>query len=61
MRHRRRVRLASKRRRGASSTIDFVLVVGILLPMIAFIWKFTPRIIRLVYDVILVHVSWPFI
>ena len=46
-------------RRGAA-TIDYVLVIGIVLPLAAFVLKFGPRIIADVYEMTCVLVSWPF-
>jgi hypothetical protein len=47
------------RRKGAAS-LDYVLVLGIILPMAAFVLGIGPRIIRLAYEMVCVLVSWPF-
>jgi len=47
-------------RRGVSS-LDYVLVLGVILPLAAFILGVAPRIIRLVYEMICVLTGWPFI
>jgi hypothetical protein len=47
------------RRRGAAS-LDYVLVIGVILPLAAFLLWVGPRAIRLVYDMIAVMVGWPF-
>lgn len=56
-RPRRNRRQAS--RRGAA-TLDYVLVIGIVLPLAAFILKYAPRIMADVYEMTSVLVSWPF-
>jgi hypothetical protein len=49
----------SVRRRGAA-TIDYVLVMGIILPLAAFLIWAAPRIMNLVYEMTSVLVSSPF-
>ena len=46
-------------RRGAA-TLDYVLVLCVCLPMAAFTLWAGPRIMNLVYQMICVLVSWPF-
>lgn len=46
-------------RRGVSS-LDYMLVLGVILPMLVFIFRVGPRIIRLAYEMVSVMVSWPF-
>ena len=46
-------------RRGLAS-VDYVLVLGVVLPLVAFIMWIGPRIIRLAYEMVCVLVSWPF-
>ena len=48
------------RRRGASS-LDFVLILGIIMPLAAFMMWVAPRIMNLVYEMTSVLVSWPFL
>lgn len=52
-------RTRRKHRRG-SATIDYFLVVGVLLPLAAIVWWFGPRAIRAVYDMSTVVIGWPF-
>jgi len=47
------------RRRGVAS-IDYVLVLGIILPLAAFLYRVVPKIINLVYDMVTVLTVWPF-
>jgi hypothetical protein len=46
-------------RRGAAS-LDYVLVLGVILPLVVFIMWVAPRIIRLAYEMVCVLVSWPY-
>jgi hypothetical protein len=46
-------------RRGVA-TLDYVLVLGVILPMAGFVLWIGPRMIRLAYEMICVLVSWPF-
>jgi hypothetical protein len=40
--------------------LDYALVLGVVLPMVAFCVWAGPRLIRQVYEMTLVLVSWPF-
>jgi len=46
-------------RRGAA-TLDYVLLLGVVLPMIVFIMWAGPRIIHLAYEMVCVLIAWPF-
>jgi len=46
-------------RRGIGS-VDYVLILGVILPAVAFCLWAGPRIIRLVYEMASVLVGWPF-
>ncbi len=46
--------------RGGVAALDYVLVLGVILPAMAFIMWAGPRIIRLVNEMTCVLVSWPF-
>ena len=48
------------RRRGVAA-LDYVLVLGVILPLVGFIFWIAPRIIRAVYDLICVLIAWPFL
>ena len=57
----KRFRLRSERvRRAGSASVDYVLILGVILPMVVFIMRIGPRIIRLAYEMVCVLVSWPF-
>lgn len=56
----RQPRKRPRRRRGASS-LDYVLTLGVILPLAAFILRVAPRIMNLVYEMTTVLVSWPFV
>lgn len=49
------------RRRAGAAALDYVLVLGILFPMAAFIFWAAPHIMNLVYEMTSVLVSWPFL
>lgn len=46
--------------RGGAASLDYVLVLGVILPMAVFILRVGPRMIRLAYEMVSVLVSWPF-
>jgi hypothetical protein len=48
-----------QKRRG-SSTIDYFLIICIVLPLAAFILRIAPRAMHSVYDLLTVVVAWPF-
>ena len=47
-------------RRSGQSTLDYVLLLGVILPLVAFLLKIGPRIIRLAYEMTCVLIAWPF-
>lgn len=47
-------------RRGAAA-IDYALLLGVVLPMAAFCLWAGPRLMRQVYEMLLVCISWPFL
>ncbi|MEJ5340735.1 MAG: hypothetical protein WHT09_04130 [Thermogutta sp.] len=56
-----RERLLMRRlRRGAAATLDYVLLIGVILPAAAFTMWAGPRIIRLAYEMVYVLLVWPF-
>jgi len=59
MNARQRANRAKRRRRGAA-TIDYFLLIAVVLPLAAFMMQIAPRIMRSVYDLLTVVVSWPF-
>lgn len=52
-------RRAKRARRGVA-TLDYVLLLAIVLPMATFALWASPRIMNLVYEMTCVLVSWPF-
>jgi hypothetical protein len=46
--------------RGGAATLDYVLVLCVVLPMIAFVLGVGPRLIRMAYEMICVLIAWPF-
>jgi len=55
-----RRRAPRARRRGAVSTLDYVLVLVVMLPMVVLVMFAGPRMIRAAYEVLCVMISWPF-
>jgi purine-cytosine permease-like protein len=59
------VQVKPKRRTGrsrrGSATIDYFLIVSILLPLAALVLHFGPRAMHAVYDMLTVVVAWPFL
>ena len=49
------------RRRAGAASLDYVLILGVILPMVAYIFLAGPWIMRLAYEMVCVLVSWPFI
>ncbi len=47
-------------RRGGAATLDYVLVLGAVLPMVAMSYYYSSRIIRAVYQMTCALVCWPF-
>lgn len=48
-------------RRRAASTLDFILVLGVIMPLATIVVPTGMRIIRAVYDMTVVMVAWPFL
>ena len=48
------------RRRGAASTLDYVLVLVVMLPMVVLVMFAGPHMMRAVYEMLCVMISWPF-
>ena len=47
-------------RRAGVSTLDYVLILGVILPMVAFMMTHGRAVIGVVYQMLCVLVSWPF-
>ncbi len=61
-----RVRVAklsyrTQRARTGAATLDYALLLGVVLPMAAFCLWAGPRLMRQVYEMLLVCISWPFL
>ena len=50
----------SRRKRRGAATLDYVLVMAVVLPMLAFVLRIAPRLMNLVYEMTSVLISWPF-
>jgi hypothetical protein len=46
--------------RAGAASLDYALVLGVMLPMLALILWVAPQIMNLAYEMICVLVSWPF-
>lgn len=53
-----RLRQIETSRRGAAS-LDYVLVLGVILPLVLFLFTVVPRMIQLVYEMAIVIVGSP--
>ena len=49
----------SRRRRGAA-TLDYVLILAVILPLVAWMMTAGRRIILLAYEMVCLLVAWPF-
>jgi len=47
-------------RRAAVATLDYILVLGVILPLAAIVIPQGIRIMRLVYEMTCVLIAWPF-
>ncbi len=53
-------RSATRRRKGVAA-VDYVLTMGIILPLAVFLFWVAPSIMNLVYEMTSVLISWPFL
>ncbi len=47
--------------RAGLASLDYVLILGVVLPLVVFIFRVGPRIMRLAYEMVSLLVSWPFL
>jgi hypothetical protein len=47
-------------RRAGVAALDYMLVLGVILPLAAIILQKAPKIMGLVYEMVSLLVSWPF-
>jgi hypothetical protein len=52
---------ATDRERRGFSTLDYILAIGIVLPLLAVIWPQGRRAMQLVYEMTATLVAWPFL
>ena len=55
----RKHRNLRKSRAGVAS-LDYILILGVVLPMATFVMWAGPKIMGLVYEMVSILVSWPF-
>ncbi len=53
--------IPSRRLRQGVATLDYVLLMGVVLPLAGFVMWAGPRIMNLVYEMTCVLISWPFL
>jgi len=46
--------------RSGVSSLDYVLILGVVFPLVVFIIKIGPRIMQLAYEMVCLLISWPF-
>jgi len=51
---------ANQRRRRGAASLDYMLVLGVILPLAVIVIPNGKRMIQLVYEMTTVLVSWPF-
>ena len=55
------IRRSRRNRRTGAATLDYVLVLLVVMPMVAFLLRIAPRVMNFVYEMTSVLVSWPFV
>lgn len=56
----RSILMRRQHRRAGVATLDYVLVLGVILPLAAIVIPLGIRVIRLVYEMTCVFIAWPF-
>jgi len=52
---------SSRRRRRGASTLDYVLTMGVALPLVGILYVAGPKMMNLVNQMTTILVSWPFL
>jgi hypothetical protein len=47
-------------RRAGAASLDYILVLGVIMPLAAIVFWGGPLIMRLAYEMVCVLISWPF-
>lgn len=47
--------------RDGAATLDYILLLGVILPLVAFVMPTGKRIIQLTYEMICTLIAWPFL
>jgi hypothetical protein len=47
-------------RRAALASLDYILILGVVLPLAAFLLRVGPQIMRLSYEMACALLTWPF-
>jgi hypothetical protein len=51
---------ADRQNRRGNATLDYVLLMGVVLPMVAFVYWIGPRMMNLVFQLTNALLTWPF-
>jgi hypothetical protein len=57
---RRRAKQRNVHSRAGLASLDYVLILGVVLPMVAFLMWIGPLIVRLAYEMVGMLIAWPF-
>lgn len=49
-----------RRHRSGLAALDYILLLGVVLPMVAFVFGAGPLLMRLAYEMTCMLISWPF-
>ena len=49
-----------RKSRAGLASLDYILILGVVLPMATFVMWVGPKIMGLVYEMVSILVSWPF-
>lgn len=50
----------SRANRRGQTSVDYVLIIGVILPLVLFLFTIVPRMIQLVYEMTVVFLNSPF-
>lgn len=53
-------RLVRRRVRRGLASVDYALILGVIMPLAVFVMWAAPRIMRLAYEMVCVLIAWPF-
>ncbi len=53
-------KLVRRRARRGLASVDYALILGVIMPLAVFVMWAAPRIMRLAYEMVCVLIAWPF-